>query len=128
MHELSIMSYLLDAVETKAKEMGASRVRAINLVVGERTGALDDSLLFYFDMLTPQTVVEGAKLNIRRTRMVFRCAECEEDYTPEVGGFDCGRCGVVGQMIYEASELLLESIEVEDGSPDNTDHTEPAGQ
>ncbi len=127
MHELSIMSYLLDAVETKAREMGANRVRAINLVVGERTGALDDSLLFYFDMLTPETVVAGAKLNIRRTRMVFRCAECNEDYTPEVGGFDCPSCGTVGQMIRDASELLIESIEIENDSTDNTDHTELAG-
>jgi hydrogenase nickel incorporation protein HypA/HybF len=128
MHELSIMSYLLDAVETKAKELGASRVRAINLVVGERTGALDDSLLFYFDMLTPQTVVEGAKLNIRRTRMVFRCADCNEEYVPEVGGFDCPRCGKVGQLIRDASELLIESIEIENDSTDYTDHTEPLGQ
>lgn len=113
MHELSIMSYLLESVEAKAQEVGASRVLAINLVVGERTGALDDSLLFYFDMLTPDTVVEGAKLNIRRTRMVFHCEECEESYMPEVGGFDCPRCGKVGQLTDNADELQIESIEVD---------------
>src|SRR4051794_20677489 len=103
MHELSIMTYLLDAVEEKAREVGASRVRAINLVVGERTGALEDSLLFYFDMLTPETVVEGARLNIRRTRMAFQCERCDEEYVPEVGGFDCPRCGEVGRLSKDAS-------------------------
>ncbi len=88
-------------------------MRAINLVVGDRTGALDDSLLFYFDMLTPDTVAEGANLNIRRTRMTFQCDQCREIYTSEVGGFDCPRCGTVGQLVNEAAELLIESIEVE---------------
>src|SRR6476661_6537537 len=106
MHELSIMTYLLEAVEKKAREVGASRVRAINLVVGESTGALDDSLLFYFDMLTPETLAEGARLNIRRTRMTFRCERCDEDYTPEVGGFECPRCATVGQLSNDASDLL----------------------
>lgn len=113
MHELSIMTYLLEAVEVKAHELGASRVRAINLVVGERTGALEDSLLFYFDMLTPDSVVEGARLNIRRTRMTFRCEKCDEEYTPEVGGFDCPRCGEVGVLAKDASELQIESIEID---------------
>jgi len=113
MHELSIMTYLLEAVEAKAHEVGANRVRAINLVVGERTGALDDSLLFYFDMLTPDTLVEGAKLNIRRTRMTFRCDHCDAIYTPEGADFDCPHCGTTGQLAGDASELQIESIEIE---------------
>lgn len=113
MHELSIMSYMLETVEEKAREMGASRVTAINLVVGARTGAIDDSLLFYFDMITPETIAEGAKLNIRRTYMTFMCEGCDEEYTPKAGGFDCPRCGKVGRLTYDASELQLESIEIE---------------
>jgi len=107
------MTYLLEAVEEKAREVGANRVRAINLVVGERTGALDDSLLFYFDMLTPETLVEGAHLNIRRTRMIFTCEQCDSSYMPEGADFDCPRCGTVGQLIGDASELQIESIEIE---------------
>src|ERR1700694_4562583 len=107
------MTYLLEAVEEKAREVGANRVRAINLVVGERTGALDDSLLFYFDMLTPETLVDGAHLIIRRTRMTFTCAQCDNVYTPEGADFDCPHCGKVGRLTGDASELLIESIEIE---------------
>lgn len=113
MHELSIMKYLLESVQAKAEELGATRVRSINLVVGERTGALDDSLLFYFDMLTPSTLVEGALLNIRRTRMLFYCDKCDQDFTPDVGAFECPRCGAVGTLTDDASELLIESIEID---------------
>jgi hydrogenase nickel incorporation protein HypA/HybF len=113
MHELAIMSYLLEAVEEQAQEVGASKILAINLVMGERTSVLDDSLLFYFDMLTPGTLAEGARINIRRTFMRFRCDRCNDDYSPAGGDFCCPHCGTVGQVTDDGSELLIESIEVE---------------
>ncbi len=106
------MTYLLDAVEREAQQLGAKRVRAINLAVGERAG-VDDSLLFYFDMLTPETVVEGATLNIRRTPMSFHCDNCGENYAPKGGDFDCPHCGTVGRLEDDGSQLLIESIEIE---------------
>jgi hydrogenase nickel incorporation protein HypA/HybF len=113
MHELSVMNYLLEAVDQKAQSMGASKVLAINLVIGERAGIVDDSLLFYFDMLTPGTVVEGARLNVRRTEMRFHCEQCGRDY-PRVGDdFRCPECQTVGQVTDDGSELLIESIMVE---------------
>ena len=112
MHELSIMSYLLESVEAEARQRGARQVLAINLVLGERAG-IDDSLLFYFDLLTPGTLVEGAQLNIRRTAMCFRCEQCDKDYKPQGASFDCPQCGTVGQLTDDASDLLIESMEIE---------------
>jgi hydrogenase nickel incorporation protein HypA/HybF len=112
MHEFSIMSYLLEAVGQEAQKLGARRVTAINLAVGERAG-IDDSLLFYFDMLTPETVAEGAQLNIRRTGMAFACDECDDSYAPHGSDFACPRCGQVGHVVNDGSELLIESIEIE---------------
>lgn len=112
MHELSIMTYLLEAVEEKARELGAERVTAINLRVGERAG-IDDSLLFYFEMLTPDTLAQGAQLNLRRTRMSFHCEECNEEYAPQGANFECPGCGKVGQLARDGTELLIESIEIE---------------
>lgn len=117
MHEFSIMSYLLEMVEEEAQQCGARRVVAINLVMGERASVLDDSLLFHFDLLTPGTVAEGARLNVRRTRMSFHCAGCGADYSPAVGTFDCPTCGQVGTVTSDGSELLVESIEIETDTP-----------
>jgi len=117
MHEFSIMSYLLEMVEEEARHCGASRVVAINLVMGERASVIDDSLLFHFDLLTPGTVAEGARLNVRRTRMSFHCRRCGEDYIPAVGTFECPICGQVGTVTSDGSELLVESIEIETDPP-----------
>jgi hydrogenase nickel incorporation protein HypA/HybF len=112
MHELSIMTYLLEAVEKQARQLEARKVLQINLVLGERAG-IDDSLLFYFDLLTPGTLAEGAQLNIRRTQMRFGCRRCESEYSPRGASFDCPQCGVVGQLVDDASDLLIESLEIE---------------
>jgi hydrogenase nickel incorporation protein HypA/HybF len=112
MHELSIMTYLLEAVEKEAQQRGASKVLAINLRVGERAG-IDDSLLFYFDLLTPETLCEGAKLNIQRTPMRFACQKCNNEYTPRGANFECPNCGTVGTLVDDASDLLIESLEIE---------------
>ena len=66
MHELSITQSVLSIVTEHAERADAGKVTAINLVVGELTGFVDDSIQFYFDMLSPGTLAEGARLSIRR--------------------------------------------------------------
>lgn len=107
------MSYMLESVEAHAQRIGAKRVLAINLVIGERASVIDDSILFYFDALTPGTLAEGARLNVRRTRMRFHCAPCDADYTPSGADFQCPHCHTVGQVMDDGSEMLIESMEVE---------------
>jgi len=107
------MSYLLESVETEAQRLGACKVLSINLVMGERSSVIDDSLLFYFDMLAPGTLSEGAKLKVRRTRMSFHCVECASEYHRAGDDFACPLCGRVGQALGDGSELSIESIEIE---------------
>ena len=51
MHELGIMTSVLDAVESAATDAGATRVIAINLRIGEMTEAIEDALVFAFEAL-----------------------------------------------------------------------------
>lgn len=113
MHELSITSYLVEAVQNEAQQRGASRVCAINLIAGARAGIVDDSVQFYFEQLAPGTLAEGARLNIQHTPMRFYCAECATEYVPSAANFDCPTCGRVGQVTDDGSALLIESIEIE---------------
>ena len=115
MHEYSIVSHLLEAVETQAHQVEADRVLAINLVVGERSGLVDESLNFYFEMLAPGTVAEGARLNIRRNPMRFHCQPCGTEYSPPPGDFHCPDCGMIGQVVDDASEMIIERIEINRG-------------
>ena len=119
MHELSIASYLLESVTDHAQRFGAQRVLAIHLTLGERSGVVEDSLRFSFELLAPGTLAEGAQIIARRTPMRFHCATCSEDYSPQAR-FCCPRCDVVGQVIDDGSTLLIESIEIETSSDEQT--------
>jgi hydrogenase nickel incorporation protein HypA/HybF len=110
MHEFGLMSQLLEAVEAKAQELGSRPVLAINLLIGDRASIVDDSLLYYFDMLTPGTLVEGAELNVRRVPSRFYCANCDDKYTLTGADFRCPTCAQIGIITTEGSELLIESI------------------
>lgn len=113
MHELSIASYLLESVLAEAEVRAARRIRAISLVVGERTGVVEDALRFCFDLLAPDTVADGATITIRRMPMRFSCSGCACEYVPASGHFRCPGCGVVGAVASDGSELLIESLEIE---------------
>lgn len=110
MHEFGLMTQLLEAVEGKSREMGSRPVLAINLLIGDRASIVDDSLLYYFEMMTPGTLAEGAELNVRRVPSRFYCANCHEKYTPNGADFRCPTCDQVGVVTTEGSELLIESI------------------
>lgn len=112
MHELSVMSSVLESVDRRARELEAERIVAINLVIGQRSCVVDDSMLFYFDYLTPGTLAEGAELNIRRTKMSFACERCADTYQPSGSDFRCPGCGEVGQVTGDGTELLIESMEI----------------
>lgn len=113
MHELALASYLLEAVTERARQSGAGRVLAINLVIGERAGVVDDALRFSFDLLASDTMAAGACINTRRTSMRFSCDRCDDDYTPASGDFGCPGCGAIGRVVDDGSALLIESIEIE---------------
>lgn len=113
MHELAITQSILDIVAGHAKRAGAQRVTTINLVVGDLTGFVDDSIQFYFDMLSPNTVAARARLVIQRIPARVRCRACGQEFSPHDYDWACPRCSAIGGEVLRGREFLVESIEVE---------------
>lgn len=113
MHEYYITEQIVKiSSETAAKE-GIEKITAINVVIGDLTGIVDDSVLFYFDLMTEGTPASGAKLQIRRIPAMLHCPSCDKDYERE-RGWECPDCGVRGDMTGQGREFFVESIECED--------------
>ena len=65
MHELAIAQSIVEAVEAKASECNAARVKGVRLKIGEACGVVTDSLTFCFEMLASlDPTLEGAQLLI----------------------------------------------------------------
>jgi len=113
MHELPITEDILRIVSTHAAKAGAQRVTHIHLVIGELTSFLDDSIQFYFDLLSPQTIAEGASLHFQRIRTRFRCRKCAHEFEPEGRKWTCPACGALAGEVIAGKEFYVDSIEVE---------------
>lgn len=113
MHELSVTQQILDIAVDKAKETGAAAVKQINLVVGDLSSVIDESVQFYFDFLSAGTLAEGAKLIFRRVPIKVRCRRCSREFTASGEDWTCPQCRQMDCQIIAGDEFYLESIEVE---------------
>ena len=111
MHELPVTEEIL---RITAQDAGEKRVTAIHLVIGELTSFIDDTIQFYFDVLAPGTVAEGATLHFKRIPVRFRCRRCETEFAPTGQEWHCPTCGALGGEVMAGKEFFVESIEVTD--------------
>ena len=67
MHELSITEELLQIIHRRAEEEGIQKILDINLKIGRYSGVFADALLFAFEVLSRDTISEGARVNIEES-------------------------------------------------------------
>jgi hydrogenase nickel incorporation protein HypA/HybF len=64
MHELSLMSEVIDTVTQTAQERNLTKIHKLKLVIGEYTSVMPESLLFAFDLLKKDPFIETSVLEI----------------------------------------------------------------
>ncbi len=114
MHEMAVTQSILEIALRHAAQTSAHRITAINLVIGDLTGYVDDSIQFYFDFLTQDTSAQGARLKIERIPARARCHTCGSEYEPpDARLWTCPQCGALGGEVTAGKEFYVASIEVE---------------
>ena len=113
MHELPITESILEITLRHAQQANARRVEAINIVIGQLSLVVDDSIQFYWDMISEGTIAQGAKLNFQRKPVGLRCLDCQHEYSPSGESFACPNCHSESIKIIAGEEFYLDSIEVE---------------
>jgi len=114
MHEFSLMTSVLDAVETSARELNASRIVEVKLVIGEMAEVFEDAMDFAFETLTPGTLAEGARLTMTKVRPKSRCFDCGNEFEHDRYGFACPACSSLVTELLAGKELYIESMEIEE--------------
>ena len=115
MHELSIMSNILDIVVEHAARHQAKRVMKINLQVGELSDLLPDWMQTYFDFVSKDTIAEKAELKIENIPAVLRCRECRHEFVMKKDNwqFSCPQCDSADMEIVSGREFTVKSIEID---------------
>jgi hydrogenase nickel incorporation protein HypA/HybF len=115
MHELAVTEHLFDLTLRYAQKQGAVRVTDVYLVIGDLSSLVDESVQFYWDLITEDSVARGSELHFERIPASLRCRSCEIDYTPSDGNLSCPQCnGMLGSVV-AGNEFYLEAIEVDMG-------------
>lgn len=114
MHELLVTRSMLDTALGTARQHEARRILAIDVVVGDLSSIVDDSVQFYFDFMAHGTAADGALLRFRREPAVALCADCGVSHpvTPPLP-HECQACGSWSIRVTGGQEFYIESIEVD---------------
>jgi hydrogenase nickel incorporation protein HypA/HybF len=113
MHEYSITESILSLAIEKAGEAKASRIKRINLVLGELSGVVSDCVQFYFDEISKNTIAGGAELSFESRPTKLKCRKCRTVFSPQDGQWSCPDCHESSLDIISGRECYMESIEVE---------------
>lgn len=113
MHEMSICESVVQTLEEQAAVQDYSRVRVVRLEIGPFAGVEPESLRFCFDVVTRDTLAEGAALEIITTQPQAWCLDCEKNITI-VERFDpCPECGGRQLQVSGGDELRIKELEVD---------------
>jgi hydrogenase nickel incorporation protein HypA/HybF len=111
MHELSIATAVLN---TACKHAEGRPVRGVTMRVGRLRQVVPDSLAFYFEIVSRDTVCEGARLDLDEIELELLCGECGSRWSPGLPVFRCPECGSAEVTIEAGQELEVDYIEVEE--------------
>jgi hydrogenase nickel incorporation protein HypA/HybF len=116
MHELAVTESILDIAVKYGKQAEATRVTDLYLVIGRLSSLIDDSVQFYWDMISEGTLCAGSKLHFQRVPAEMHCLNCGNDYTLDSELAPCPACDSAKIQVVSGDQFFLDSIEIEKDS------------
>ncbi len=113
MHELSVTESILEISLRHANQANAKRVTNLYLVIGQLASIVDDSVQFYWDIMSKDTIAAGAALHFRRIPATMQCNQCNHQYSLTQNSFSCPNCSSNSIKVLTGDEFYMEAIDVE---------------
>jgi len=113
MHEVDMTKALIATLKNWDKEQPENhKIEKVHLIVGKFTCVEPASLQFAFVNYTKNTFLEGVELAIQETPLIAFCADCNQEYLPDIGShYSCPRCQSPMQDIRSGRELKIDRIQ-----------------
>ena len=112
MHEYSVAQSILDIALRHAD--GAKRISNIYLVIGQLSSFVDESVQFYWEMMSKETIAAGSTLHFRRIPAQLHCRSCQKSYGLDGKHAVCPSCGGADVEVIAGDEFFVEAIDIED--------------
>jgi len=114
-HEFSIAVEVGKIIEEYINE-DLSNLRKITLKVGGLSGVVEEPLILALEaVLSSEYNATDVEIEIEEERALFKCDNCGESnfITPPL--YICSSCGSTNGSVIGSSEILIKSLEVDDG-------------
>ena len=109
MHEYALAKSIL---QTAAEHAQGAKVKKIQLVIGESSGVMGESIRMYFDIFAENTPCEEAAIEIETVKPKLKCKACGMLFVRRPFSFECP-CGGEGEPTDIGREFFVKSITVE---------------
>lgn len=116
MHELSVISSIINTVVATAKKEEVTKVHSIELVIGAMNDYEEDWMQKYFDQLSPGTMIEGARLVIEKAPIIFKCNDCGNEFEFDAHGTDdctCTNCHGINFKMISGRQMEIKNMTCE---------------
>lgn len=118
MHELGLVSGILDVAIKTAREAGASRVVSVSLRIGDMAEVNEESMDFAWDILREDDPLTAeAEMQIEYVQPRSVCVSCGHEFTHDRFHLRCPECGSGQTMLLAGREMDIVSMEIE--TPDD---------
>ena len=110
MHEAALAESILKIAFDTAEKNSAKKITAVGLKLGDMAGVEVEALKLSFNVLTKDTIAQGAELKINRVPISAECNKCGKIFQVPHYNFFCPECdGVL--ILKSGRELLVEFID-----------------
>lgn len=117
MHEVSLMTNVLELVAQEMEKHKVSRLRSITVRYGILSNIVAESMLFAFEVLTKDSEFFGAKLNLIQEDLELKCRHCSHVFTTGRKDYffiPCPHCHEEGSFeVMKGEGIFLDRIEAE---------------
>jgi len=110
MHEMSLVSSLLDQVEQLMTQHEARHVASIRVSIGEFAGVEHELFQSAYELLIDGSRARGARLELVRVPLEACCRRCGGRFAVNRYRFQCPTCDSGDVRVQCGEELVLEQV------------------
>jgi len=115
MHEMGIAQQLVQiAIDSIPQDIENPKVEKLNLKIGRLASVVEHSLTFCFEIITKDTPLEDARLDIDFIPVTVHCISCDNKWEVTDPVFKCSFCEKGNVKMITGREIEITSMELVD--------------
>ncbi|RJX25135.1 MAG: hydrogenase maturation nickel metallochaperone HypA [Dethiobacter sp.] len=113
MHELSLVSSLMQIIGEDARKRGLQKINRVSLIIGEMSTSSSRAIEFALEHLCKGTILDGAAFEITIEELQGKCDSCSLLFKPSPPFFLCPSCGKGCSSFTKGRQVYIDFYEGE---------------